>query len=168
MTLSDVLVSAIVAALVSLVTALVSYFAQRRALAIEREKFEKQLQRTLTEKLYDLRLASYPKALEITEALRRSRLWSEETTLKEAYLLGVLNELDAWHSTKAAFLLSSNGMEALYELRRALRDKPQPDGTYTQQQVERIWQAKGRFRQALRSDIILLYSEEIEPARPGV
>lgn len=163
MTLSDVLISAIVAALVSLLTAMVTYFAQRRALMIEREKFEKQLQRALTEKLYDLRLASYPKALEITEGLRRSRLWSEESKLTEAYLQGILTELDTWNSTRAAFLMSDNGLDALQALRGALRVKPQADGTFTDEQIERIWRAKGRLRSALRNDVILLYGEEIEP-----
>lgn len=160
--MSEVLLSGIIAGIVSIVAAIISYLANRRALAIERQKFEKQLQRRFTEKLYDLRIAVFPKAMEITEGLRKSQLWREDEPLTQDYLDNILLDLDTWHSTKAAFLLSNNSLTAFREVRKAIRDKPKSENEYSEIQIQRIWKAKGKFRAALRNDIVLLYREELE------
>lgn len=160
MNLNDAVLTAGIAAVVSLLGALISHSASRRALAAEREKLERQLQRGLTEKLYNLRLGCYPEAMHITEQLRKSRLRDQLGGVTSEYTAGVLQALDAWHSKSAAFLLSAGALESLYEVRRALRDAPAEENKYSEAQIQRMWQAKNRLRQSLRSDIILLYGEE--------
>ncbi|NJL86524.1 MAG: hypothetical protein HC886_11950 [Leptolyngbyaceae cyanobacterium SM1_1_3] len=46
-----------------------------------------------------------------------------------------------------------------------MRQQPEADGKYTEEQLNKIWQAKGSFRSALRSDIQLLYKEEVNTLR---
>jgi hypothetical protein len=112
--------------------------------------------------LYDLRLACYPEALRITEPLRKSHLSNKDVSLNEEYLQHVLEELDSWHTNKAAFLLSYKALDALYELRQVLRDKPADEGSYSEAQIQRIWKSKGKFREELRRDIFLLFGEELD------
>ncbi|MDY6966024.1 MAG: hypothetical protein SVM80_08680 [Halobacteriota archaeon] len=69
------ILSAIIAALVSLSVAIISYFANRRKLRSDREALEIQLKRNFTEKLYDKRLEIYPLAFEITDSLRGEHLF---------------------------------------------------------------------------------------------
>jgi hypothetical protein len=72
------------------------------------------------------------------------------------------NQIDEWHSTKAAFIISRNSLHQLYTLRKALREKPELEGKYSSEQLKKIWSAKGAFRAALRADIQLLFREEGE------
>lgn len=136
-----------------------------RQLALEQEKFDRQLQRPLTEKLYDMRVSSYPQALQITESLRRSRLWKEGQVITKEYLNRVEAELDEWHGAKAAFLMSDNALAALDVLHRSLRAKPDANGKYSEAQLQAIWEGKNKFRIALRNDIFLLYGEEHEDGK---
>lgn len=153
------ILSAAIAAIVSLIVALVSFLTTRHTLRSEREKFEKELQRSMTVRLYEERLAAYPAAIAITDGLRKSRLFAPEG-VSEDYFAAILTRLDAWHSDKAFLLLSQRAVETLYELRRLLRDKPEQSDGYSKAQLEAIWRSKGKFRSALRSDIQLLYEEE--------
>jgi len=159
------LVAGVIAAVVSLTVALITVVINRNALRVEREKFERELQRNMTARLYDLRIESYPKGLEVTEGLRRSRLVEQGDGISEEYFKNMLAQLDTWHATKAGFLLSHKALHRLYDLRDALRDKPVADGKYSKAQIEKIWQAKGAFRSALRADIRLLYKEEDQELR---
>jgi hypothetical protein len=156
------ILSAAIAAIISLIVALISFMATRNTLRSEREKTERGLQRNMTEKLYDLRMEIYPEAIAITNGLRKSTLTELGDTLSEAYLKAIQEKLDEWHNAKAFLILSRPAVEELYALRRALREKPAPDGKYSPEQLERISKAKNAFRRSLRSDIQLLYEEEME------
>ena len=154
------LLSAAIAATVSVLVALISVLANRTTLKAEREKLETELQRQMTAKLYDLRLESYPRAIEITERLRKSRMALQGPDISEDYFRSILQEIDEWNSTKAGFLLSENALQELYGLRAALRVEPAADGLYSSEQIAQMHLAKGRFRRALRADVQLLYAEE--------
>ena len=119
------ILSAVVAAVVSLIVAVISSYNNRNALRAERDKLERELQRKLTEKLYDQRLEVYPEALEITDGLRPSRLLKRCETLTEEYFQEIVARLDKWQNTKAGFLLSENSFAKLNELRSILREQPQ-------------------------------------------
>ncbi|MCP4112733.1 MAG: hypothetical protein GY749_45600 [Desulfobacteraceae bacterium] len=159
--MNEKIISALIAAAVSLTVALISFVMNKKSLKSEREKFEKQLQRGLTEKLYDLRMKNYPKAMEITEGLRISFMKAQGENLSYEYFKSILTELDKWHCTEAAFILSSTSMNRLYDIRSFLREKPEEDCKYTKEHIKKINEAKGEFRRALRNDIRLLYEEEI-------
>jgi hypothetical protein len=154
------LLTAVISATVSLTVTLITVLVTRSSIRAEREKLERELQRSMTAKLYDLRLEVYPQAITITEALRRSHMAAQGENLGEAYFGDVLARLDDWHATKAGFIMSHRSLEQLYALRRILHEKPETDGRYTQEHIERIAVAKGDFRISLRKDIQLLYEEE--------
>jgi hypothetical protein len=154
--------SAAIAAVVSLVVALISFVTNKNTLKSEREKFERELQRSMTSKLYDLRLEMYPEAIAITDGLRKSRMTAQQPYLPETYFKEILTKLDEWHSARAFLLLSRSAVDTLYTLRKVLREKPELEGQYSKEQLEKIWKAKGAFRSALRSDIQFLYEEEAE------
>jgi hypothetical protein len=154
------ILNAIISAIVSLVVALVTVFASRNAIRAERERLERELQRNMTTRLYDVRLEVYPKAVEITEGLRKSHIAVQGKDITEDYFKNILNQLDTWHSTKAGFIISHRSLYKFYDLRNALREKPAANGKYSQQQLEKIRDAKGAFRASLRADIQLLYREE--------
>jgi len=154
------ILSAVIAAIVSLIVALISFMTNKNTLKSEREKFERELQRSMTSKLYDLRLEMYPEAIAITDGLRKSRM--TEAEISEAYFKSILAKLDEWHGARAFLLLSRNAVHTLYTLRKVLREKPAMEGKYSKEQLETIWNAKGAFRSALRADIQFLYEEESE------
>ncbi|NEQ31682.1 MAG: hypothetical protein F6K04_11870 [Leptolyngbya sp. SIO4C5] len=156
------LLSAAIAATVSVLIALISFVANRNALKSERDRFERELERNMTTKLYSARLEVYPEAIAITDGLRKSRIAAQADPQRPEYFNDLLLKLDQWHSTKAFLLLSRNAVQTLYRLRRVLREKPAKDGKYAKEQIDRIWQAKGAFRSALRADIQLLYREEAD------
>ena len=165
MELFTAIFSAAIAAIVSLIVALISFIANKNTLKSEREKFERELQRSMTSKLYDLRLEMYPEAISITDGLRKSRMSAQAGNLSEEYFKAILSKLDEWHGTKAFLLLSQNAVDTFYTLRKILREKPETNGEYSKEQLEKIWRAKGAFRGALRSDIQFLYKEETEAFR---
>lgn len=152
--------TAIVSAIVSLIVTILTVYASKSTMRAEREKLERELQRSMTARLYDARIEAYPEAMQITEALRRHRLEDQGENLSEDYLHAILTKIDSWHATKAAFIISRNSLYKLYALRKVLREKPESNGRYSQEQVSNIRDAKGRFRAALRADIQLLFKEE--------
>jgi len=155
------ILTAVISAIVSLTVTLITVFVSRGNIRAEREKLERELQRSMTARLYDMRLEVYPQAVEITEKLRRSHMAEQGINLNENYFRDVLAQLDAWHATKAGFIISRRSLERLYALRKALREKPEAEGQYSQEQIERIAVAKGAFRASLWKDIQLLFEEEL-------
>lgn len=155
-------ITAVISAVVSLAVTLITVFVSKSNIRAEREKLERELQRSMTLRLYDVRLDAYPHAMEITEKIRRSFMREQGNKLNEKYFKSVLTELDAWHATKAGFILSRRSLDQLYALRKALRQKPESGGKYSPEQVESIAVAKGEFRAALWKDMQFLFAEEIE------
>jgi hypothetical protein len=157
--------TAIISAAVSLAVTLITVFVGRSTIKGEREKLERELHRSVTAKLYGIRLDSYPRTMEITEGLRFSRLTVLGESLTEEYLNKVLRKLDTWHATKASFIASRHSNGRVYELRSILREKPEEDGKNPAGQIERIRQAKSQFRGALWKDMQLLFKEN-DPVNP--
>ena len=167
MEISEKVMAAIIAAVVSLTVALVSYLTNKRTLSQQREQSERELQRRFTQKLYDLRLESYPEAFKITDKLTGEFLFKRRVAKDQ--VLEVRSKLLDWNRSRAGFLLSQESIKAFYEIRNALAVQPEDgDRTYSKSQLERIWKAKNRFRTSLRADVNLLYQEESEPDKlPG-
>jgi hypothetical protein len=151
-------VAALVAALVSTIGLLVSVFLTRHQLQDERRRHERDLQRRLTEKLYDRRLDTYPKAISITAPLMGNVLFSQPVTA--AHLAPVADGLIAWTQTDAGFLLSDASRKAYYTLRECLRQPPESGPVYSEPELRRLWNAKNAFRRALRDDMRFIYDED--------
>ena len=70
MTLTDALLTALIAGAVSLIASLATYVAAMRTFLHQKHMQEREFERRFTEKLYDMRLTAYPKAFTITDQLR--------------------------------------------------------------------------------------------------
>jgi len=126
-----------------------------------RKTLERQQLGSMTAKLYDVRIESYPKGMQITEALRKSQL-AGEVTLSVDYLNRIVEDLDAWYSSWAGFVLSRRAAQCFSALRQAIREKPESNGMYSPEQIDRMVTARREFRVALRADILLLFNEDLE------
>jgi hypothetical protein len=169
MQLADEVVAALIAAGVSIIASLVTYFTTKhqmslerenlaKQLALEREKLETQLKRQFTDRLYDLRLKCYPEAFQITEPLSQVSKIAEEDLYD--FYQSVKEQLKAWKEKDASFLMSNDALKMFYEFWQALRKNPEKGNTYSEVQKENIWRARNRFRGALRSDVGLLFEED--------
>jgi hypothetical protein len=81
----------------------------------------------MAERVYEKRLDAYPKALELTEPLRRRHLLGFRGDVG-AYLDGVRIELQRWHSGSAAFIMSQESLDALLRIERLLGGNPSGAG----------------------------------------
>ena len=150
---------ALIAGVISLVVAVISYVANRKALASQARRHEQEMQRRLTEKLYGLRIDCYREAFEITEMLIGDVVFDAGT---EDYLKDVHQKLTEWNRTKAGLIMSEGSIKSYYRLRDALAGKTRT-GPLDKTQIEKIWKAKNDFRRNLRKDVNLLYVEESKP-----
>jgi len=150
----------IITAIVSVVAILISAFVSWLTILAARRTLEKQQLGSMTAKLYDVRIESYPKGMEITEALRKTQL-AGEVTLTVDYLNNIVSQLDLWYSSKAGFVLSRNSAQCFSALHKAIREKPALNGKYLPEQIDRMVSARREFRMALRADILLLFNEDV-------
>jgi hypothetical protein len=151
--------AAIVAGIISLIVAGVSFVTNRLSTRAENAKQERALQRKLTEKLLDLRLDLYPGAFEITDQLQGDILFGGTLTRND--YMRVREQLIEWSKSKSGLILTDNSMHAFRELRSALEVNLNSDEALaTDAVIRRIWEAKNRFRVALREDLHVLYAEE--------
>ena len=153
----DIIVSSLIAAVVALIGAIISFVTNRRAVQAELKAVEIELTRKLTEKLYDKRLEVYPLAWEITGDLLREDL--SEPVISKEYLEEKRQHLIAWHR-KNGLLISEEAVGAYYELRNALTEATQTDSELFEKSLKLVWQSKNYFRSKLRKDLHLLYIEE--------
>jgi len=150
----------IITATVSLVVILISAYVSRLTINSARQTLEKQQLGSMTAKLYDVRIEAYPKGMEITEALRKTQL-AGDVTLTIDYLNDIVSQLDLWYSSKAGFVLSRNSAQCFSELHKAIREKPESNGMYLPEQIDRMVRARREFRMALRADILLLFNDDV-------
>jgi hypothetical protein len=152
----ETIIAATIAAIVTIIGATISFFTNRRSVRTELQKVEIELNRKLTEKLYDKRLEMYPPAFEITDALLGEYLFSPKVS--RDYLQSIYEQLMNWH--KRVIVLSDESLTAFQQLRVSLRTVIKSDETLSEENLHPIWLAKNDFRIALRRDLRLLYNEE--------
>jgi len=114
MNLNQVVLSASIAGLISLIGVFISLYTSQRTIKSQSERFEKELQRRFTDKLYELRLDSYPKAFEITDDLRREFLLKKVISIEK--LTSIRMKLLRWNKTRAGFLLSESSLRDYYAI----------------------------------------------------
>lgn len=156
--MNPTVVSAAVAAFVSLLVSLITYWATRSQIESNKQRQERELQRKLTERLYELRIAAYPKAFSVTQGLLSNIVEDEEVTKEKIY--DIRDQLAKWAASDAAFILSQKSRSSYYRIRTALLVEPADDGKYSRKQREEMWKAKNKLRACLREDIALLFGEE--------
>jgi len=160
---SSAVAAAVIAAIVSAVVAAgsvaVTVVTTRATLRRDHERQEADFRRTMTARLYDRRVATYPGLFAATDALRNSRL-NAASDLR-SHLSEAMTQVDRWHATEGGLMLSARAYEQLLELRLAVRRylKEPADSDQLELLKYEIWDRKGKLRSAMRADLGLLFDE---------
>jgi hypothetical protein len=153
------LLTALIAAIVSLAVSLLTIWSNRRKLESEERRHGIDHRRHLTEKILDLRLAAYPKAFGITYELTSPFLQSTDVVSVE-HIHIVKEKLLEWERSDGAFLFSKSSLRAYRDLLTALSEEAIGENGFSRRQRDRIWRCKNRFRGALKADLKLLYEDD--------
>jgi hypothetical protein len=162
--MSSTVTAAIIAAAVSVAVAItsvaLSYLTTRATLRRDHERQEADFRRTMTQRLYDRRVAVYPGLFAATDAFRRSRL--DEAKDLSAHLTEALARVNEWHAHEGGLLLSPSAYDRMLDLRTTVRRYL--DASTDPQQLEdlknQIWLCKNHLREAMRADLGLLFDED--------
>lgn len=164
--LSNPYIPALIAAFISICGVFVSYIVNNKQLRQQEANILKQLQRPMTEKLYELRLKIYPKAFEITEKIKPERKPKFINTKEEVH--EIYQELILWKNGEASIVLSNQSLYLFGELCKKLHKIPSPKSEYySSVQAENILKAKADFRKSLRKDMNFLYNEDLSDIQNG-
>jgi hypothetical protein len=150
------MITAIIAALTSLVISFLSLYQALKNQRLQKEQFEKTQKRNLTTKLYDLRLTNYPKAFEITDKIQKVK----GGNFNVQHIENICKELTEWKSGIVSLIISIEALKAYYDLKDALERKPSLGEKFANEQVDKIWKLRNDFRRRLRRDVGFLYKEE--------
>ncbi|WP_134006205.1 hypothetical protein [Kribbella sp. VKM Ac-2566] len=158
--LSAALIAGGVSLLVAIATVAVTAATTRAALQREQARQETDLRRKMTDRLYDRRVATYPVLFAATGAFRWSAM-SNASDLPQHLRASIAN-IDELHSGELGLLLSATAHRALLELRRAVKRLAgaRLDGAELEHATQQIWRCKNALRDALRTDLGLLFEEE--------
>lgn len=151
--MAEVVVPAVIAAAVSVTISLYTQMLLHRQWAEDRN-------RSMTERLYERRIETYPIAMRLTEPLRGDVLRDFRGD-KALLLADVGSKLEDWRSGDAAFIVSRKSHAATMSLRDALQSQLAEGDRFTEAEVETLWNAKNDFRLSLRQDMRLLYGEDV-------
>jgi hypothetical protein len=146
------IIASITALCVSFIT-LFQYFKNQR---FQQKQFDINLNRSLTTKLYDLRLEHYPKAYEITDLIYKQK--GGNYSVDE--LKNILEELIEWKKGLINLIISVESRDSYYILRDILMKNPAQQESYSDLQIEKIFNANKSFRKQLRRDLGFMYREE--------
>jgi hypothetical protein len=162
---SSTVAAAVIASVVSVVVAVCSviatFLATQATLRRDHQRQRAEFERTMTTRLYDRRVATYPGLFAATEAFRHSRLDAAQDMRR--HLADAIAQVDRWHATEGGLMLSARAYEQMLELRRAVRRYLQePAGSDRLDQLKHdIWERKGQLRAAMRADLGLLFDEDL-------
>lgn len=156
--MKDFFTPSVIAALTALTLSLITLYQFFRNLRFQQQQFDKNNNRDLTNKLYDLRLKNYPKAFDITDNIIKTKGNNYDVEkIKKAK-----DELIVWKSGVVNIIISIECRDSYFALRDILMKSPAENNTYSQKQVEKIYEANKNFRKQLRRDFGFMYREEKE------
>ncbi|MCT2409810.1 hypothetical protein NZD88_19835 [Chryseobacterium antibioticum] len=147
-----------ITAITSLVISLIALYQFFKSQVFQQKQLEKNLNRNLGIKLYELRLEDYPKAFEITDRIFKTKGGNYDVV----EIKHVLNDLIEWKKGRISLILSNEGLQAYYSFRDALMKNPANVMQYSNEQVEKITNLNNNFRKQLRRDLGFLFNEERE------
>ena len=149
--MSPELITAIIAAVTSLIVSTAGYFFQQR-------EVRKRLDRMFTDRLYNMRLECYPPAFDITDrVVPRPK---PDGIVPREKLLEVRTDLVLWKKGVVNIAISSRSLISYRDLVKVLGMGYGDNTRYSVKQVEKIFRCKAEFRRSLRADLGYLYSEE--------
>lgn len=150
--------AALIAGAISIVVALISYLVSGSKIQAELKAIKLQQRHSFNEKLLELRLVAYPEVFDITQNIGKRSQFSDDVI--KSIIEESLKNLVAWQSKKSGLLLSKSSLEGYYVLKNALRKNPANNGSYTNEQLGKLWKARNKFRSCLRNDVGLLHEDE--------
>lgn len=156
---SEVVVTALIAGIVSLLVSVIATWASIRSMTLRKRQHERELERRFTEKLYDTRLDSYPRAFSICGKLRSRAVFGDD--FDSALASTVASALDDWNTSPAGMVISNEAQDAYHQLKDALHEVIKASGEVPKNLRHKVWDAKNQFLGRLRADLNLLYQEEL-------
>lgn len=150
MPLSEGVLTALIAGVVSLVISVVSTYLTAR---YARQRFKSEVDEKYRQKLYELRLQAYPTAFAITGRV----VFDETLRSTPAELADVLRDLRNWWVGPAAPLLSKHTVKAYYALEELLKGFARSEKPPA---ADDLYAANRAFRLALRQDLDVLYDDD--------
>ena len=163
--MSEKLIAAVIAGLVSLIIAGFGILSTHRQNKLAQKRLKKEFQNKFTEKLYEKRMELYPAAFRTAGRIRKLKMPQGITPLE--YQKIACDELSIWGEGEAGLFMSDELFNAYWEFRKALANNPGNSEFYSDKQVEKLWRARQRFRQSLRADLGNLYTGENESNEQG-
>jgi hypothetical protein len=153
-------IAAGVSVLVAIGSVSANYLTTRASLRRDHERQEADFKRTMTERLYDRRVALYPGLFAATDAFRNSRLNSAKDL--STHLAEALARVDEWHAREGGLMLSPDAYDRMLDLRRSVRQciEENPEPERLEELKHNIWACKGSLRKAMRADLGLLFDED--------
>ena len=155
MSISEAIITALIAGVVSIIVSLIGVFISLRQLKYSERKLRFEIRQKYMDKLYDKRMELYPKAFLISSKIKRRKLPQGINTQNE--ILEILKSLNAWAEEEAGLFMSANAVRSYWDLREVLGKNPGSGEHYHERQIEKIWDARVAFRSALRADIGVLH-----------
>lgn len=155
MEFSDTTIVAIISGSISLFVSLIGVFTNAYQNFISKKKLEYEIKNKYTNTLYEKRMALYPTAFKLSSGIKK--LNSEAKIIPQEQQVKILRQLNAWVENDAGLFLSKEVIDSYYKLRKALGNNPGDGTSYTDIQVEKLWNARNEFRAALRYDISNLH-----------
>ena len=151
--------SALIAAAVSLLAAIIGFITVKKQLQAQREKTEKEFSSAFLHKAYELRLSLYPAAFAITA--QAGKVYEKPTSEVAEIHQEIADALKKWRNSEVMLVISDYALERSYDLERELRKNPdKPKSHFSEEQRRRMWGKRQKFRHALRSDLGLLLKEK--------
>jgi hypothetical protein len=142
---------ALIAATTSLVVSGIGYYFQQKEL-------RKRLDRMFTDRLYNMRLDSYPPAFDITDQIKNRP--KPEGIIPKEKLDQIRYDLISWKKGAVNIAISSDSLSAYYNLTKALNMGYELKDQFSEVQIKKIFDARNEFRKNLRADLGYLYTEE--------
>lgn len=160
MGVNEAVLTAFIAGGVSIIVAIITYISTVRKVKAENTMLEKQIQTKFLEKLYELRLKNYPKAFELTDTLGKKKgINMQEVEIPFQYKK-LEKELRAWKSGVSSLILSERSLDAYYELINSFKAQLALGDKYNDEQLQRFYKARTKFRNELRKDIGLMFKSD--------
>ena len=156
--MEQILIPAIIAAITSFVISIITLLQSLHSQRFQQRQLEQTLNRNLTNKLYELRLANYPRAFEIIDKIHKQK----GGTYDPIMINTVLADLLEWKKGIVDLIISVETLESYFILRDSLMKNPETETYYSKQQVEKISNNTKDFKKQLRRDIGFLFREEKE------
>ena len=123
--------------------------------SISKKKLEYEIKNKYTSILYEKRIELYPTAFKLSSRIKKIN--SEAKIISQEQQIKILRQLNSWVENDAGLFLSKEVIDSYYKLRKALGNNPGDGASYTDIQVEKLWNSRNEFRAALRHDISNLH-----------